>query len=54
MVAEWIDGVRLNDQTAIEKMGFSIPRVIESFISTIGNQIFVTGFVHSDPHPGVF
>ncbi|KAI1307372.1 hypothetical protein EDD11_004486 [Mortierella claussenii] len=52
MVAEWVDGVRATDRQAIETMGLSVKKVMESVVDVFAHQIFVSGFVHCDPHPG--
>eukprot|EP01117_Protostelium_nocturnum_P012258 TRINITY_DN4509_c0_g1_i1.p1 TRINITY_DN4509_c0_g1~~TRINITY_DN4509_c0_g1_i1.p1 ORF type:complete len:538 (+),score=177.24 TRINITY_DN4509_c0_g1_i1:126-1739(+) len=52
LVAEWIDGVKLTDAKNIAKMGFSEKEVMNTTIDLFASQIFGSGFVHSDPHPG--
>ncbi|KAF9898649.1 hypothetical protein BX616_003769 [Lobosporangium transversale] len=52
MVAEWVDGCRATDKQAIEQMGLSITKVMESVVDVFAHQIFISGFVHCDPHPG--
>merc|ERR1719361_759084 len=52
MTAEWCDGVKVNDIEAIKAMGFSVSDVMRTVVSLFGHQIFVTGVVHCDPHPG--
>jgi len=52
MTAEWCDGVKVNDLEAIRKMGYSFSDIMHSVVSLFGHQIFVTGVVHCDPHPG--
>ncbi|KAF9328722.1 hypothetical protein BG006_008138 [Podila minutissima] len=52
MVAEWVDGVRATDKAAIQQMGLNITKVMESVVDVFAHQIFVSGFVHCDPHPG--
>ncbi|KAG0332537.1 hypothetical protein BG004_001205 [Podila humilis] len=52
MVAEWVDGVRATDKAAIQAMGLSVTKVMESVVDVFAHQIFVSGFVHCDPHPG--
>lgn len=53
MTAEWIDGVKLNDSEALNKLGVSSTYAVHQLIQFIAHQIFVTGHVHSDPHPGL-
>ncbi|KAF9582139.1 hypothetical protein BGW38_000591 [Lunasporangiospora selenospora] len=52
MVAEWVDGCRSNDKESIQAMGLSIKKVMESVVDVFAHQIFISGFVHCDPHPG--
>eukprot|EP00050_Salpingoeca_kvevrii_P001718 m.177494 g.177494 ORF g.177494 m.177494 type:complete len:541 (-) comp10438_c1_seq2:1159-2781(-) len=52
LTMEWIDGVKLSNLNAIEKFGFKPADVITTTISAFSHQIFVSGFVHGDPHPG--
>ena len=52
MTAEWCDGVKVNDLEAIKAMGFSFSDIMHTVVSLFGHQIFVTGVVHCDPHPG--
>lgn len=52
MVAEWVDGVRATDKAAIQQMGLNVTKVMESVVDVFAHQIFVSGFVHCDPHPG--
>ncbi|KAF9111031.1 hypothetical protein BGX27_005492 [Mortierella sp. AM989] len=52
MVAEWVDGCRATDKAAIQEMGLSVKKVMESVVDVFAHQIFVSGFVHCDPHPG--
>ncbi|KAG0020429.1 hypothetical protein BGZ80_004205 [Entomortierella chlamydospora] len=52
MIAEWVDGCRATDKAAIHDMGLSVKKVMESVVDVFAHQIFVSGFVHCDPHPG--
>ncbi|KAG0056441.1 hypothetical protein BGZ83_004948 [Gryganskiella cystojenkinii] len=52
MVAEWVDGCRATDKESIVRMGLSPKKVIESVVDVFAHQIFISGFVHCDPHPG--
>ncbi|XP_065324193.1 uncharacterized aarF domain-containing protein kinase 5-like isoform X2 [Gordionus sp. m RMFG-2023] len=52
LTTEWIDGVKINDMSRLESMGFSLKDIDTKLISMFGEQIFCTGFVHADPHPG--
>ncbi|KAF8963204.1 hypothetical protein BGZ46_001024 [Entomortierella lignicola] len=52
MVAEWVDGCRATDKEAIQDMGLNTTKVMETVVDVFAHQIFVSGFVHCDPHPG--
>ncbi|KAF9572746.1 hypothetical protein EC968_009474 [Mortierella alpina] len=52
MVAEWVDGCRATDKAAIQDMGLSPKKVMESVVDVFAHQLFISGFVHCDPHPG--
>ncbi|KAF9363723.1 hypothetical protein BGX34_003451 [Mortierella sp. NVP85] len=52
MVAEWVDGCRSTDKQSIQAMGLSIKKVMDTVVDVFAHQIFVSGFVHCDPHPG--
>jgi len=52
MVAEWVTGVKLTDRKSWEKWGFRDTEVMQTTIDMFASQIFSSGFVHADPHPG--
>lgn len=52
LTAEWIDGYKISDLARIEKDQFDIADVDKKLFKTFSEQIFNTGFVHADPHPG--
>mmetsp|Transcript_17098 Transcript_17098/g.33356 ORF Transcript_17098/g.33356 Transcript_17098/m.33356 type:complete len:548 (-) Transcript_17098:186-1829(-) len=52
LTMEWVDGVRITDRKGLEKMGFSVANVMDLVVRTFSEQIFLTGFIHADPHPG--
>ncbi|KAG0380374.1 hypothetical protein BGX24_008719 [Mortierella sp. AD032] len=52
MVAEWVDGCRATDKAALKEMNLSTKKVMESVVDVFAHQIFISGFVHCDPHPG--
>lgn len=52
MTMEWIDGVRVSDPEAVIAAGFDVKKVVETMVTAFAQQIFVSGFVHVDPHPG--
>ena len=54
MVQEWIPGVKLSRYADIASMGFALKPVMTTVMSAFGHQLFVSGRVHGDPHPGAF
>eukprot|EP00056_Hartaetosiga_gracilis_P004992 m.80144 g.80144 ORF g.80144 m.80144 type:complete len:524 (-) comp12005_c0_seq1:4013-5584(-) len=52
MVMEWIDGVKLSSHKEIQAMGFSLRDVMTTVFNAFSYQIFISGYVHGDPHPG--
>lgn len=52
MVSEWIDGIKVTHLKEIQNLGFNTKDVMETVIGAFAEQIFITGFVHCDPHPG--
>ncbi|PKK75131.1 ABC1-domain-containing protein [Rhizophagus irregularis] len=49
LTCEWIDGVRVTDKEGLARQ---LHDVMKTTIDIFASQIFVTGFVHADPHPG--
>ncbi|EFX86094.1 hypothetical protein DAPPUDRAFT_313082 [Daphnia pulex] len=52
LTTEFIDGIKVSDTCSLEKAGFSIKDVSHKLVEMFAEQIFHTGFVHADPHPG--
>ena len=52
MVQEWITGVKLSRFEDIANMGFALKQVMTTVMEAFGHQLFVSGRVHGDPHPG--
>lgn len=52
LTTEWIDGVKMNQTEEIKRRGFDLADVDVKIFTTFSEQIFNTGFVHGDPHPG--
>eukprot|EP00731_Ephydatia_muelleri_P026264 Em0018g364a len=52
LTAEWISGCKVTDKDALSRMGLSFKDVAEKLIKASSYQIFHTGFIHGDPHPG--
>lgn len=52
LTAEFIDGCKISDKNSILKMGLTLPDVHRKLVECFAYQLFNTGFVHADPHPG--
>ncbi|KAI8888162.1 ABC1-domain-containing protein [Backusella circina FSU 941] len=52
LVCEWIDGVKLTDTEKLAKLGLDYKKAMRISVDTFASQIFRSGFVHADPHPG--
>ncbi|XP_004638930.1 uncharacterized aarF domain-containing protein kinase 5 isoform X1 [Octodon degus] len=52
LTADFCEGCKVNDVEAIRSQGLAAQDVAEKLIQAFAEQIFYTGFIHSDPHPG--
>ncbi|CAG9562773.1 unnamed protein product [Danaus chrysippus] len=52
LVMEYVTGGQVNDVKYLEKHNISKPDLCTKLGDLYSHMIFVTGFVHSDPHPG--
>lgn len=52
LTADFCDGCKVNDMEGIKSQGLAVQDVAKKLIQTFAEQIFHTGFIHSDPHPG--
>nr|XP_044998495.1 uncharacterized aarF domain-containing protein kinase 5 isoform X2 [Jaculus jaculus] len=52
LTADFCDGCKANDVEAILNQGLALQDVAKKLIQAFAEQIFYTGFIHSDPHPG--
>ena len=52
LTLENVAGIKITDFQAIEAAGISRAQVARSLHETYRQQVFVTSFVHADPHPG--
>lgn len=52
MTLEFIDGIKVNEVSKMKEKGFSLADVDKKLFKAFSEQIFHTGFVHADPHPG--
>lgn len=52
LVMERVEGTRIDDIKAIEKMGFDRCELARTGVNAFFKQILEDGFFHADPHPG--
>ena len=52
LTLENVGYIKISDLEGIEAVGISRPEVAKKFYNLYMQQIFVTNFVHADPHPG--
>ncbi|XP_012328714.1 uncharacterized aarF domain-containing protein kinase 5 isoform X1 [Aotus nancymaae] len=52
LTADFCAGCKVNDVEAIRSQGLAAHDIAEKLIKAFAEQIFYTGFIHSDPHPG--
>ncbi|XP_062865336.1 uncharacterized aarF domain-containing protein kinase 5 [Trichomycterus rosablanca] len=52
LTAQFCEGCKINDVEELKKQGLSARDAAEKLIRTFAEQIFYTGFIHADPHPG--
>ncbi|KAJ2181747.1 hypothetical protein GGF45_001349, partial [Coemansia sp. RSA 551] len=52
LTTEWVDGTSLVHPQQLTSEGWSNKDIMQRMVSLFAFQIFVTGNVHGDPHPG--
>ncbi|KAM6958839.1 putative aarF domain-containing protein kinase 5, partial [Aplochiton taeniatus] len=52
LTAEFCEGCKVNNVEEIKRQGLSLKDASDKLIRTFAEQIFYTGFIHADPHPG--
>uniref|UniRef100_A0A5B7BPR4 Protein kinase domain-containing protein n=1 Tax=Davidia involucrata TaxID=16924 RepID=A0A5B7BPR4_DAVIN len=52
LTMEWVDGVKLNEQDAIERQGLKVLDLVTTGIQCSLRQLLEYGYFHADPHPG--
>lgn len=52
LTTEFIDGIKISDNEALTRAGISVTQVSNQLVKAFAEQIFHTGFIHADPHPG--
>ncbi|KAL6576609.1 Protein ACTIVITY OF BC1 COMPLEX KINASE 3, chloroplastic [Orobanche minor] len=52
LTMEWVEGVKLNEQDAVERQGLSLLDLVNTGIQCSLRQLLEYGYFHADPHPG--
>lgn len=52
LTTEFVEGVKVNDVAALDKMGIDRTDVAKRLVRAYCQMIFVDGVYHADPHPG--
>ncbi|XP_051925891.1 uncharacterized aarF domain-containing protein kinase 5 [Hippocampus zosterae] len=52
LTAEFCNGCKVNNVEELKKQGLSLKDTADKLIRAFAEQIFYTGFIHADPHPG--
>ncbi|GMI70171.1 ABC1-like kinase 3 [Hibiscus trionum] len=52
LTMEWVNGVKLNQQAAIERQGLKVIDLVTTGIQCSLRQLLEHGYFHADPHPG--
>ncbi|XP_069674416.1 uncharacterized aarF domain-containing protein kinase 5 [Periplaneta americana] len=52
LTTEFVEGIKVNEVGSLRKQGFSLADIDNKLFQAFSEQIFHTGFVHADPHPG--
>jgi aarF domain-containing kinase len=52
LTTEFIHGTKISDVESLNEQGFSLADIDRKLFRAFSIQIFHTGFVHADPHPG--
>ncbi|XP_053688042.1 uncharacterized aarF domain-containing protein kinase 5 isoform X2 [Sabethes cyaneus] len=52
LTTEFIDGCKISDRESLRRLNINIAKLDVALFRAFAEQIFSTGFVHADPHPG--
>lgn len=52
LTMEWVNGVKLSEQVAIERQGLNLLDLVNVGIQCSLRQLLEYGYFHADPHPG--
>lgn len=54
LVMDFVDGVRLDDRAALERLGVSAHDAVKKLLDSFFRQVLEHRWFHADPHPGNF
>lgn len=52
LTTEFIEGCKITDHEGLRRLKINIAKLDVALVRAFAEQIFRTGFVHADPHPG--
>lgn len=52
LTCEFIDACKISDVNGLKRMNLNLKEIDKKLFEVFAYQIFTTGFVHADPHPG--
>ena len=52
LTMEWIDGIKICNLTGLRAAGIDSTKAAALMVDLFAHQIFISGFMHADPHPG--
>lgn len=52
LTTEFIEGIKVSDRETLKLQGIKLADLDHKLFEAFSEQIFYTGFVHADPHPG--
>ncbi|XP_077665782.1 putative aarF domain-containing protein kinase 5 isoform X5 [Eretmochelys imbricata] len=52
LTADYCEGCKINNVESIRAQGLGLKDTADKLIQMFAEQIFYTGFIHADPHPG--
>ena len=52
LTTEFIDGIKVSDKDILENAGLNLAEIDRNILKIFSEQLFHTGFIHADPHPG--
>ncbi|XP_059827617.1 uncharacterized aarF domain-containing protein kinase 5 isoform X1 [Hypanus sabinus] len=52
LTADYCEGCKVTSTDEIKQQGLTVKDVADKLVRTFAEQLFYTGFIHADPHPG--